>query len=371
MADKPLQTFQLQLLELAYDTASSIPLHPHIKDRALTQYQIVVACLELDQPQRALRYGQSIDNWRRGAALADLADYCVRNGVKAEVEAYLSQALEIAATDVDHRRDHIRVKVATVRTLMGDDEKAALLAKGVVSSEEGKTIFARIKSDPDAYDALVKDLETSIATKNFDHVLNAARGYVYLFDTHYGDKTRRQHALDRIKASWEPLTILIRIELLIEMAEVALRHDDTANAKSLIDEAQSIAQAHRWPLEYEVPLIARLAALRHRTGDVKRALTDADAIKAKYEAEHSGLADIKRAAALCPLAQAYHQMGTHEQALVVYRMAVEHGAENPNARPRAIDLAATCRSMAVVGFEPDAQLLARLREIHSKLGVPW
>ena len=64
-------------------------------------------------------------------------------------------------------------------------------------------------------------------------------------------------------------------------------------------------------------------------------------------------------------------MGDDAAALAAYRRAVEDGAENPNARQRAEDLVATCRSMSLHAIEPDADLWARMFQIHDGLGDPW
>jgi hypothetical protein len=57
--------------------------------------------------------------------------------------------------------------------------------------------------------------------------------------------------------------------------------------------------------------------------------------------------------------------------LALYKRVVEEGMENPNARPRLDDLAATVVSMVGVGLEPDAALAARIAEIGAKLDHPW
>jgi hypothetical protein len=64
-------------------------------------------------------------------------------------------------------------------------------------------------------------------------------------------------------------------------------------------------------------------------------------------------------------------MGDEAGALFVYRQAVEEGVENPNSRPRAEDLSATCCSMALHAVEPDAELWKRIRQISEQLGDPW
>jgi hypothetical protein len=64
-------------------------------------------------------------------------------------------------------------------------------------------------------------------------------------------------------------------------------------------------------------------------------------------------------------------LGDPALSAAVYARAVEEAVLNPNSRPRADDLVATCCSMAVCGFQPDEKLWARMVEIGAKLGEPW
>ena len=59
LADRTLDVYQGELLDTAFEFATMIPVRPHIKDRSRTQAAVVEACLELDQPLRALRYRQA------------------------------------------------------------------------------------------------------------------------------------------------------------------------------------------------------------------------------------------------------------------------------------------------------------------------
>ena len=95
-----------------------------------------------------------------------------------------------------------------------------------------------------------------------------------------------------------------------------------------------------------------------------------DAIEAD-DAERERIAPIFRASALRPIAETYQSMGDNAAALALYKRVVEEGANNKNARPRAEDLSATCRSMALNAAEPDSELWARLREISAGLCNPW
>jgi hypothetical protein len=71
------------------------------------------------------------------------------------------------------------------------------------------------------------------------------------------------------------------------------------------------------------------------------------------------------------IAAAYASLGDGRKALATWRRAVEAGVQNPNSRPRAEDLVATCREIALEGLEPDVALRERLAEVRRALGDPW
>jgi hypothetical protein len=164
---------------------------------------------------------------------------------------------------------------------------------------------------------------------------------------------------------------MIRVELLIALAGFALDHGDQGKALELVSEARAVLDGGRWRLEDRVALLATLAELRSRSGDAQRARADADAARSLFAAEREKIVNIYRARALRPLAEAYRAMDDVAAALTVYKQAVEEGVANPNSRPRAEDLSATCTSLAVHGVEPDAELWTRIRQICAGLGQPW
>jgi hypothetical protein len=138
-----------------------------------------------------------------------------------------------------------------------------------------------------------------------------------------------------------------------------------------LDETQLSVAGGRWLPELRVPLLARLAAIRHRAGDQERARREADQALALFEEQRDEIVDIWRAGALRPLAEALHAMGDTGAALATCGKALEEGVKNPNSRPRAEDLTALCISMAVHGIEPDALLFSRMRQICGQLSDPW
>ena len=87
--------------------------------------------------------------------------------------------------------------------------------------------------------------------------------------------------------------------------------------------------------------------------------------------EPCAIVNIYRAQCLRSIAEAWHALGDQPRALAAYARAAEAGVENPNSRPRADDLAATCCSLATNNCEPDTALWKRLEAIRDGLGDPW
>ena len=377
VADQPLAAFRLELIQLAFDGASAMPLDPHIKNRSRAQEEVVQACFDLDQPRRALGFAQQIADWRRGAAYADFAFYCAQRGDTSEVQRYLDLALEQATSANDSgeqswRVDRIRAKIARTHLELGQVELAARFGFDLPASETGSLeAAAALRIEAKDVDARLQAVDAIVTVGDFDAMRNALGACAQLFDRFYTDTDIRDRIEATIVASWHKLPLLVRIELLEQLADVALEHQDPPKALRLADDARAILDNAQWVPEDQIAIQARLAGLRQRAGDGAKARSEAEQALALYEEKVALIVNIYRAKALRPLAEVYHALGDRERARAVYARAVEAGVENPNSRPRAEDLSATCLSMARCGFEPDAKLRARLLEIRSALGQPW
>ncbi len=372
ISNKTLADYQNQLLEIAFETAAKIPIHPHIKDRCRAQEKIVDTCFKLDQPQKVLEYIKKIDNWRRGLGYAKLAFYCVRHGLTENVQQYLDFAEKVAEGEEDWRRDRIRVKIAQTHTWLGQYQLAEKFEAGVVDSESGKVAQVKaMKSDEESFHDQIKELDVLLESGNFDLVNNALKACAELFNRFYDDAQRRSLLEEKIKSSWNTVPIFFRIELLMQLAEFALEHSDRSKALELTNHACLMFNKYQWRLEHRISMMARLAELQYRSGDTQKARDEADAALDLFEKQGSTIVNIWRAGALRPLAEAYQAMGETERALSVYKRAIEEGVENPNSRPRAEDLSATCASMALHAVEPDSELWARIHQIYEGLDHPW
>ncbi|HKB15496.1 MAG TPA: hypothetical protein VKF62_05490, partial [Planctomycetota bacterium] len=201
-SEKALAPFQGELLDLAFRAASAMPLDPHVKNRSRAQEAVVAACLELDQPRRALLYIEGIQDWRRGAAYADLAFHCARRGEPRGVQGYLDLAGRIADENAkdenaqEWRRDRIRTKIARTQVWLGEARRAEALEADLVESERGKVDAVRaMRLEAADFDRQMQALEEVVASGSLDRVQNALATYTRLLDRFYDDSQKRARIL--------------------------------------------------------------------------------------------------------------------------------------------------------------------------------
>ncbi len=374
LRDKPLADYQGELLTIAFETASSIPLYPHIRDRCRAQEEVVVACLKLDQPARALKYADKIKNWRRGSCYADMAFYCVKNGYSREmVQEFLDIAALVESTAAsDWRRDTIKAKIARTHALMGNRSQADKFRRNLVDSQTGKVAGARADlSDDKDFDEHVKSTENLIKTGNYDVTSNALDSLAELYNRHYKDERRRAMLEEKITTYWRRLPGFALVRFQMRLARYANDHNDNAKALEFVNEAQQILDESDWPMRLKLPRMAWLAEIRFLSGDEEKARADADAALALFEENVEKIVNVARAEVLRPIAEAYKTMENTQASLAAYKKAVERGVDNPNSKPRAKDLSATCCSIALHEVKPDAELWEKIRQVRDGLGKPW
>lgn len=378
LQDESLDDYRLRLLDVAHGAASAFPTFPHAKNRARAQEEVVVACLELDQPRRALQYVERIDGWRRGHGFADLGLFCARQGADPDQARHFLRVARAVAErpleeeDQDWQRDRIRSKMAAAYLLLGDTERAEELSAELEVSEQGhlQVVEASLRGE-DAFDEQMEAAERVLAKGELDASRNVLQVCVRLYERFYEDEARRERIESLVDGTRSKLPLMVSIEVTAEFTESALEHGDRDRALALLEQASELMAAVRWNAEYGVPLQARLAALRFRAGQEAAGLAEAEDALELFERDREDLVSGFRAGAVRPLAEAYLAMGDRDTALALYRRTVEEGAVNPNARPRADDLVATCCSMAVHGVEPDDELWERLLELREGLVDPW
>jgi len=366
------------LLELANSAFARMPLQPHVKNRGRGQMSVVDACLEAGLPDLALEIGKTIPDWRRGLAHVRCAFWREQNGKPLDTE----QLLAVAQAEVDSlraqdaeqawRAERILAVIARVRFLRGETEAFAKASENV-SPAEGAGIQedAALRIPDDAFAKWIEQVDAVIDSQQFEAIQSTLQTCAKLYRHHFADAKKRDELEQRVVSGYSKLPLPIRLRLLVEIGRVAADAGDAVKTLQICGHADRVLAQANWRAEDRVHALADVAALLSRGGERKLGTEQLDAAAALYAEKRSSILDIYRAGPLRSLAEAAAAMGETERALEFWRGAAEAGIENPNSRPRADDLAATCISLVKSKVMPDKKLWSRLREIEAGLGAPW
>ena len=255
---------------------------------------------------------------------------------------------------------------------MGQSQRAQQLANSVEESQRGRLDEAlALVSDAAEFDKQLEALAAAANDRNFDLTRSALDAVAQLFNRFYSDVEKRERAERQIKSAWGSVPEMARIDVYVKLTNFALAHNDQKKSLQLVSEAQALLESCQWTPDYRIATSARLAGLRYQSGDAMVAKRDISAAMAQFETDREKIIGIDRAEVWRAIAESHKAMDDSAAALESYRKAVELGADNPNGRPRALDLSATCRSMALSNVEPDSELWARLEQIREGLNHPW
>lgn len=377
--DAPLASYRVRLLDVAMDAASKMPLNPHIKNRSRAQHAVAMAALRLDQPRLALGYMSRIDNWRKGVVSAEYMIYAARRGHTQNMDYYdrIAQASAKLSTQ-DWRREHIYVRLAQARLLMGNPAPAKQFNTQLTNpSYVGQTTQAEIETldrdDEATYSRLVTALDSYIKQGHYEIIINSGQAYVDLYRKQYLNPSRRQAIETKLRKAYENMPGPETIDLLLGLADATIDNKDMDKALAFLGEAKGLYEKTGWNpgREYRSDYAARLAERYVRAGDADKARPILDAALAIYNEHEQRVFDIWRADCLRPLAGAYQSLGDTKPARSLYARALEAGGLNPNGRPQSEDLAATCTSMALYAFEPDKALWDEIDRLADQLSAPW
>jgi hypothetical protein len=346
------------LLALAFDAATAVPVTPLLKERSRLQEEVVMAAFDVGRQDLALVWTDAIEDWRRGTCHAESAYRKALAGEREGVEAHLEIAAKLASdhekTEAaqDWQRDRTRSRIERTRALLDGSAKAA--------SRESRAA----ESDLEA-------MGETLAKGNIDEIRSALDACIEMFAASFRDSARRARVEAVIEAGRKKLPPEMGLEVCTKLAEISFENRDSEKTSDWLARARAMLEGTRWLPEDRIKQAARLAVTRHECGAAADARKGLDAALAAYAFERERIVDIYRAGVLRAIAEGYHAIGDRDTALDVYRKALDDGLGNPNSFPRAEDLVATSLSMARRGIVPDEAFWERLRNARRQLGTPW
>jgi tetratricopeptide (TPR) repeat protein len=223
----------------------------------------------------------------------------------------------------------------------------------------------------DQMDGQADMFDQAIATGNFDLARGGIDGYLVWLDRVIDDAPRRARALTALSGAFPGLPLDLQVRYRVQLAEVLYSRGYKELAKTEVDCASALFKATVFLPEDTAPLGAVIAKARFRMGDADSARSELRALRAAYNAQSDLIVNLRRAASLRALAEGFLLLGDSDDAVESYKAALDAGAINPNARPRAEDLSATCVSMAMSGFQPSPEFMLRIDNLRAGLVDPW
>lgn len=383
--DVPLETFQRQLLQLAFDAASKFPSNPHTKNRGRAQDLVVTACFEMEQPLLAASMAPKVEGWRRGVAYADFAWCCAKANDEKAAKRYLKLAGDVLdglrsdANAQDWRADKVRIKIARAWRTLGDASKADQAIENVSPASAGAVDRSWTGTMASHLENMTVARASSEIERITDTFLSQSLGEQYtslmlisgLHGRFFDDQSMRADMEERLFVRFQKLPTNLRLDAMAPLVGHYVAHEDLEGARNVIHKMTTLMDEFSWRPEERMPQLARVAELRHLIGDRDRARQEMEQALKFYNEQRDQIVNIYRCEALRPLALAWLKLKDPQQADDLLALCVEEALDNPNSRPRCDDLVETCVAMARHGHEPSAALWRRLREVSNGLSSPW
>ena len=360
------------LLDLAFQISTSIPTQPFPSDRAKMQALVAQACIKNGSLIQATQYASKIEGWRQGELFALIGQQYATANETQRARDFAARAMEVAKNETDWQRERIVIETAKIYLQLGDSAKASTLLEGATQAELGKLEAARTAIVLESQlDNQADMFDKAIATKNFDLARGGIDGYLVWLDRVSQDEIRITRALKAIDDALLELPLDLQVKYGIDLADHLHKNLKRDLAILKLDKATEIFSATTFLPEDVAPLGAMIARARIRMGDESSARLLLQRLYSEYSTRREGIVNLRRATSLRALAEGFCELGDRDDAIACYTLALEEGTINPNARPRAEDLGATCISMAEYGIALTPELKNRIETIRSSLTYPW
>ncbi|MEA2068747.1 MAG: hypothetical protein U9P12_06065, partial [Verrucomicrobiota bacterium] len=373
-------------------SVSKMPLNPHIKNRSRAQQKVVGACLELGRGDLAEDYIVRIANWQRWKGFSDLAYYYAERDQMALAEAALQHS-EAALSMADDLRSgkilastpnplidtlegwrykQVRARLYEVEALLGKNEAQQPLGDLDLGEEIDATFAAHSVTEKQAdYEAAMEQLARLAGHANFEVTQQALLGMVRLADTNYDQLDLSTWTEKELVPHFKKTPVFMRVNVLVQLADVALRHNDTLQTEKICDQIEGYIDHAALPVGLRITEKTKGVSLRFKAGNERAARKQLDVLLGLYTSNRDFIVDIDRAEILCRMAEGYQLTGQTTRALSLYEKAVVEGQVNPNSRPRADALNEIACSLAMHSVVPPEVFFRSLEELGNQLGRPW
>jgi len=342
------------------------------KDRAQAEEEVVLEYAAIGALDEALSHAATIEGWRRGTALADLAGMLAAAGRVEEARALLAQAAEVRAATEGWQGPRIEAHIAQARAALGDPGARAMAeatATGDPRQYAGRaaaTIALQLAAQGDAAAAMA-ELAKLDSVEDFDVAWWRTTGYLDLARRDSLPREDRARALAAARRSAAGVPGWKQGEACIGVAAEARRQGSAVLANEVLAEAGKEIAAQPPTLAVKAELLSRLAAAYAAAGQATRARPLLD----NAETSAGAATAIEQPALLAVVGEGWSRVGNPGEAARLNDRALGAAAALQNARPRALAIVGILRAMGRAGVAPDQATAARLATLYAGLKAPW
>jgi tetratricopeptide (TPR) repeat protein len=352
--------------------ASSPEGKSHAKIKSRLQRDVAACALDLGMTARALAIATAIQDWREGEVLALAAQQMARSGDREQAKACIARAADIASRSDGWRKERTQAEIGLALALLGDVDTARRFGGQLPQELTGHVeVGLTSQVSPEELDRQCDAYDRAIATGSFDVVRSGIDGYFAAWERMRSDPGRSGRAQRSIRAALRGLPLDLQIQTRIRLADSLSATGDRAAACAELAAAEQLLSQFQFTSDVRGTIVRDLASAWLRQREPTRARPLVVTAVRVYKDAPTAMVDIDRADYLRPLAEALAALGDAEEARSVWALALEAGAVNPNARPRAEDLCLTCLSMARAGVCPSDAMTRTMQSIQVGLKAPW
>lgn len=342
------------------------------KDMGMAQESVVRGLIDADQIDRAIEYSNSVDGWRRGVLLADLAGILADAGRANEARPLIARAEQVRAVTEGWQNPRIAAHVAAARARLGENAAAERAAAELAKADDqynGRATFMRVSAlakegkFEEAFEA-VKPLEASI---DLEETWMRTTAYLEIAKAAAKDPALRKRAVDQAVASANQVPGFARVELLLETVDALRGYGDVKRTQETIEAADAFVLTLADTLPLKAPMMSNVARAWAKAGRADRA----NELLTRAEKIVDAAMVIERPAVVAAIGQGYVAVGNDDQARALFERALDMTGMLKNSRPRALAAAAVCRSLGSAGIPIDERLRLRLNALYDGLGDPW
>jgi hypothetical protein len=325
------------------------------KDRGKYREKVVQAIVETGDLPAAAAFAEKIENWRRGVAFADIALEMMKvqdvqtNAVR---DLLVRANLEMIRAE-DWRRDRIRMHMAQVWAMSGEQTKIEALQTLYVEADEVARIeMSRAIGEARAGDlaAALRRLDAMAEKPTYYDVLWRVEAYRFLADV---TENKDDDLTGLFERAWDAAEAIpgyrreeIRLDMLAQMVSRSVAADAVA---AWLEEVAGRVKTPGLPGHIQGMLLGQTA----RVYGVRK---DPDAVQALLDLAEplmdEGMMAFERPEIRSMFAEAFALAGDAARAKTQFAAALDTTVHLVNPRPRAIAATEICLAMQRGGADP-------------------